>query len=84
MKQFSKLKSRKSHSACVICEEACVYEQTYIDETGRNVELRWEEHESISKYSEPAKQLKKKKKKKLKPQVSLKIFIYNNIKQTNS
>ena len=83
MKQFSKLKSRKSHSACVICEEACVYEQTYIDETGRNVELRWEEHESISKYSEPAKHLKKKKEK-LKPQVSLKSFIYNNIKQTNS
>ena len=62
MKQFFKLKSRKPHSACVICDGGCVYEQTYIDETGRNVELRWEEHEGISKYSEPAKHLKKKKK----------------------
>ena len=35
-----------------------VCEQTYIDETRRNVELRWEEHENTSKDSEPAKRLK--------------------------
>ena len=35
-----------------------VCEQTYIGETRRNVELRWEEHENTSKDSEPAKHLK--------------------------
>ena len=36
----------------------CVFEQTYIVKTGRNVELRWEEHENISNDSEPTKHLK--------------------------
>ena len=36
----------------------CVCEQAYIDETRRNVELRWEEHENMSKDAEPEKHLK--------------------------
>ena len=31
--------------------------QTYIGQTGHNVELRWEEHENIPKDSEPTKHL---------------------------
>ena len=53
-----KLKSRNPHPSCVIYEGVCVCEQTYIGETGRNVELRWEEHENISKDTEAAKHLK--------------------------
>ena len=53
-----KLKSRNPHPSCVIYEGVCVCEQTYIGETGRNVELRWEEHENTSKDTEAAKHLK--------------------------
>ena len=48
MKQLFKLKSRNPHPACVIYEGVCVCEQSYIGETRRNVELRWEEHENTS------------------------------------
>ena len=58
VKQLFKLKSRNPHPACVIYLGVCVCEQTYIGEKRRNVELRWEEHENISKDSEPAKHLK--------------------------
>ena len=58
MKQLFELKSRNPHPACVIYEGGCVCEQKYIGETGRNVELQWEEHENISKNSELAKHLK--------------------------
>ena len=43
VKQLFKLKGKNPYPSCVI------YEQTYIGETRRNVELRWEEHENISK-----------------------------------
>ena len=56
VKQLFKLKSR--NPACVVYEEVCVCEQIYIGETRRNVELRWEEYENISKDSELAKHLK--------------------------
>ena len=58
VKQLFKLKSKNPHPSCVIYEGVCVCEQTYIGETRRNVELRWEEHENTSKDSEPAKHLK--------------------------
>ena len=60
VKQIFKLKSKNPHPSCVIYEGVCVSEQTYIGETKRNVELRWEEHENICKDSEPAKHLKEK------------------------
>ena len=55
VKQLFKLKSKNPHPSCVKYEGVCVCEQTYIGETRRNVELRWEEHENISKDSEPVK-----------------------------
>ena len=58
VEQLFKLKSRNPHSACVIYERVCVCKQGYIGETGRNIELQWEEHENISKDSDPAKHLK--------------------------
>ena len=58
VKQLFKLKSTNPYPSCVIYEGVCVCEQTYISETRRNVELRWEEHENTSKDSEPAKHLK--------------------------
>ena len=57
-KQLFKLKSKKPHPSCVIYEGVCVCEQTYLGQTRRNVELRWEEPENTSKDSEPAKHLK--------------------------
>ena len=58
VKQLFKLKSRNLDSACVIDERVCFCEQTYISETGRNIELRREKHENIFKDSVPAKHLK--------------------------
>ena len=58
MKQLFKLKSRNPHPACVMYEGVCVCEQKYIGETGRNVELRREQNENISKDCETAKHLK--------------------------
>ena len=59
-KQLFKLKSRNPHPVCVIYKRVCVWEQTSIGKTRRNVGLRWEEHENISKVCEPAKHLKEK------------------------
>ena len=58
VKQLFKLKCKNPYPSCVIYEGVCACEQTYIGETRRNVELRWEEHENISKDFEPAKHLK--------------------------
>ena len=57
VKRFFKLKSRNAHPACAIYDGVCICEQTYIGETRRNVELRWEEHENTSKCSETANDL---------------------------
>ena len=43
----------------MIYERVCSYHKSYIGETARNVEIRWQEHEDTQKYSEPAKHLKK-------------------------
>ena len=51
------LKSRNPHQACKIYEGVCSCGQTYIGETKRNVELRWDEHNDARKSSEPAKHL---------------------------
>ena len=44
VKQLLKLKSRNHHPSCVIYEGACSCQETYIGETVRNVEIRWQEH----------------------------------------
>ena len=70
-KKVKELKCKNPHPSCVIYEGVWVCEQTYIGETRRNVELRWEEHEDISKDSEPAKHLKEN----LNHKFSLKILL---------
>ena len=39
-------------------EGLCSCQDSYMGETVRNVEIRWQEHEDSQKDSEPAKQLK--------------------------
>ena len=51
------LKSKNPHP-CVIYESICSCQESYIGETVRNVEIRWQEHEDIQKDSGPAKHLK--------------------------
>ena len=58
VKQLFKLKSRNPHPSCVIYEGVCSCQESYIGETVRNVEIRWQEHEDTQKDSEPAKHLK--------------------------
>ena len=58
VKQLFKLKSRNPHLSCVIYEGVCSCQESYIGETVRNVEIRWQEHEDTQKDSEPAKHLK--------------------------
>ena len=58
VKQLFKLKSRNPHPSCMIYEGICSCQESYIGETVRNVEIRWQEHEDTQKDSEPAKHLK--------------------------
>ena len=58
VKQMFKLKSRNPHTSCVIYEGVCSFQESYIGETVRNVETRWQEHEDKQKDREPAKHLK--------------------------
>ena len=50
-----KLKSRNPHPSRVVNEGVCSCQESYIDETVRKVEIRWQEHKDIQKNSEPAK-----------------------------
>ena len=47
-----------THPSCLIYEGVCSFQESYIGETVRNVEIRWQEHEDTQKDSEPAKYLK--------------------------
>ena len=49
VKQMFKLKSRNPHTSCVIYEGVCSFQESYIGETVRNVETRWQEHEDKQK-----------------------------------
>ena len=54
------LKSKNPHPACKIYQGVCnVCGLSYIGETKRNVEVRWEEHEDPKGKSEPASHLQK-------------------------
>ena len=53
------MKDKNLHPACKIYEKKnCACSASYISETKRNVETRWNEHENPNKDSEPAKQLR--------------------------
>ena len=52
----------KYKSPSIMCDlwskGVCSCQESYIGETVRNVEIRWQEHEDIQKDSKPAKHLK--------------------------
>ena len=52
------LKDNNPYPACEICEGTCVCDETYVGETIRNVDIRWNEHQDIREESEPAKHLR--------------------------
>ena len=58
VKNLLRLKSRNPHPSCMIYEGVYSQHKSYIGETVRNVEIRWQEHEDTQKHSEPAKHLK--------------------------
>ena len=58
MRNPFRLKSKNPHLACAIYEGVCTRRENYIDETKRNVEIRWEKHSDINKISEPSRHLK--------------------------
>ena len=43
----------------MIYEGVCSCQESYVGDTVRNVEIRWQEHEDTQKDSDPAKHLKK-------------------------
>ena len=57
-KQLFKLKSSNLHPSCVIYEGVCSCQESYIRETVRNVEIRWQELENAQENSEPTNHLK--------------------------
>ena len=57
VKSLFPLKDRNLHPSCKIYKGICSCGETYIDETIRNVEERWSEHNSADNKSEPAKHL---------------------------
>ena len=59
-KQLFKLKSSNPHPSCVVYEGACSCQESYIGETVRNIEIRWQELEDAQEDSEPTKHLKNK------------------------
>ena len=52
VKQLFQFKSKNLHPSCVIYESVCCCQESYIGESVRNVEIRWQEHEDIQKGSE--------------------------------
>ena len=57
-KSFFSLKDKNLYPACQIYKGACVCEETYMGETTRNVNIRWNKHENIRKESEHVKYLR--------------------------
>ena len=57
VRNLFKLKSKNPHPSCKIYQGDCICGETYIGETERNVEVRWNEHTSSSGSSEPSKHL---------------------------
>ena len=56
VKQLFKLKSRNIYPSSLIYKGVCSCQESYISETERNIEVRWQE--DAQKDSEPAKLLK--------------------------
>ena len=58
VKSLFSLKDKNSYPACQIYKGTCVCDETYIGDTIRNVNIRWNEREDMSKESEHAKYLR--------------------------
>ena len=58
VRKLFRVKDKNPHPACKIYEGICSCTKNYIGETKRNAEVRWSEHENITKDSEPAKHLR--------------------------
>ena len=54
-----KLQDKNTHPSHVIYKGERICGQTYIGETGRNLEVRVNEHSDVNKQSEPAKHIRK-------------------------
>ena len=54
IRSLFKLKSKNPHPSCKIYFGRCSCGETYIDETARDVESRWGEHNSLKGNSEPS------------------------------
>ena len=57
MRSIFNLQDKESHVSSVVYEGKCNGGENYIDETGRNVTMKWDEQSDISKNSEAAKYL---------------------------
>ena len=57
VKSLFKLKDRNLHPPCKIYKGECTCGKTYVEETVRNMKVRWTKHSNISKKSEPSKDL---------------------------
>ena len=53
------LKDKSKYPSCVIYEGVCSCGEVYIGETDRNCDVRWDEHDTPSEKSDPAKHLLK-------------------------
>lgn len=58
-KQLFRVKSKNPQSSCVLQETTCFFNETCTDETRRNTQTKWDEHEDHKKDQVPVKQLRK-------------------------
>ena len=58
VKTLFRVKDKFLHQACKICKDVCSWGESYIGETIRNVEVRWDEHNNPTKKWNPLKQNK--------------------------
>ena len=57
IKSLFPLKDKVPHRSCVVYEGQCSCKLSYIEETKRNSEVGWREHENPAGKTEPAKHL---------------------------
>ena len=58
VKTLFRIKDKSLHKACKIYKGVCSCGESYIRETIRNIEVRWDEHNNPMKKSNPLKQIK--------------------------
>ena len=58
IRNLFRLKSKRPHPTCAICEGVCTCKENDIGETKRNIKIRWEEHSDINKIYQPSRHRK--------------------------